>query len=79
MPTSKVSKKGLTNIPAKVRRIVGIGEGDILIWKVDKKHKIIMVEVVKEPIKYLKGKYNDPKISYKNVEELADKIVLREL
>ncbi len=79
MPASKVSKKGLTNIPAEVRRIVGIGEGDILIWKVDKKHKIIIVEVVKEPIKYLKGKYNDPKISYKNVEELADKIVLREL
>lgn len=79
MLTSKVSRKGLTNIPAKVRKALGIEEGDILVWKVDEKRKIILVEVVKEPTKYLKGKYNDPKISYKSVEELADEIVLREL
>jgi len=77
--TSKVSKKGLTNIPTKVRKALGIEEGDILVWKVDEKRKIILVEVVKEQTKYLKGKYNDPKISYKSVEELADEIVLREL
>ncbi|RLG84619.1 MAG: hypothetical protein DRO18_06950, partial [Thermoprotei archaeon] len=44
MLTSKVSKKGLTNIPAKVRKELGIEEGDVLIWEIDKQHNIAIVK-----------------------------------
>jgi len=76
---SKVSKKGLTNIPAKVRKELGIEEGDVLIWEIDKQHNIAIVKVIKNSIKYLKGKYNDPNLTYEAVEELADKLLMREL
>ncbi len=76
MATSRVSRKGLTNIPAKVRKALGIEEGDVLIWEVDEERGIAIVKVVKNPVKYLKGKYDDPNLTYEKVEELADKLVV---
>ena len=68
---SRVSRKGLTTIPAWVRRELGIEKGDFLIWEVDRERGSISVGVVKNPLKRLKGKYNDPQLSYEAVEETA--------
>jgi len=76
---SRVSKKGLTSIPAKVRRMLGIEEGDVLVWEVDRERSVAIVRVIKNPVKYLKGKYNDSNLTYERVEELADRLVMREL
>lgn len=73
---SRVSRKGLTTIPAWIRRELGIEEGDFLIWEVDRERGSISVRVVKNPLKHLKGKYNDPQLSYEAVEEVADPLLV---
>ncbi len=79
MAISKVSKKELISIPAEVRKALDIEEGDMLVWKIDKKHGMAIVKVIKNPIKYLKGKYNDPNLTYEKVEGVADKLLIGEL
>ena len=79
LSTSRVSKKGLTTIPSSVRRNLGIEEGDILIWEVDKEGGIAVVKVVKNPLKNLKGKYSLDMLRYDVVEEEADKLIEGEL
>ena len=72
---AKVSRKGLTTVPARIRRELGIEEGDFLIWEVDRERDVINVRVVKDPLKHLKGKYNDPRLSYEMVEGVADSLL----
>ncbi|MHC1628369.1 MAG: AbrB/MazE/SpoVT family DNA-binding domain-containing protein [Candidatus Nezhaarchaeales archaeon] len=79
MIVSKVSRKGLTSIPAMVKRALDVEDGDTLIWEVDEKQKIAIVRVAKNPIKHLKGKYRDPNLTYENIEEKADELLVREL
>ena len=76
---SRVSRKGLTNIPAKVRKVLNIEEGDMLVWEVNEDQGIITVKVIKNPIKYLRGKYNDPELTYDKVEEISEALLMREL
>ncbi len=79
MIVSRVSAKGLTSIPAKVKRALNIEEGDILVWEVDTRRGVAIVKVIKNPVKHLKGKYNDPDLTYDKVEGIADSIVMGEL
>lgn len=78
MEVSRVSKKGLTTVPARVRRVLGVEEGDVLIWKVDEKRNVAIVKAVKNPIKFLKGRYDDPNLTYERIEEIADRLIVRE-
>ncbi len=57
---------------------MGIEEGDYLIWDIDPNKKIVVVRVLKNPYKYLKGKYNDPRLTYEEVEEKADRLLMGE-
>jgi len=75
---SRVSKKGLTTVPARVRRVLGVEEGDVLIWKVDEKRNVAIVKAVKNPIRFLKGRYDDPSLTYERIEEIADRLIARE-
>ncbi len=77
MILSKVSKKWLVTIPAEVRRRLGIEEGDYLAWEVDEKHDVIVVRVIKDPLRILEGKYDDSELTYDEVEGMADEILLR--
>ena len=77
MIISRVSAKGLITIPAEVRRRLGIKDGDLIIWKINGEKAII--KVVKDPLKYLNGKYDDSNLTYEKVEGEADKLVLGEL
>ena len=76
MELSKVSGKGLTNIPAKIRRAAKIGEGDLLAWEFNGESSLITIRVIKNPYKFLKGRLNDPNLTYDKVEETGDKLLL---
>ncbi|MGQ9469572.1 MAG: AbrB/MazE/SpoVT family DNA-binding domain-containing protein [Nitrososphaerales archaeon] len=52
MELSKVAKKGLTNIPAKVRKAMSIEEGDILAWSINKDSKTIIVRIIKNSYRF---------------------------
>ena len=71
MEVSSVSKKGLTTVPAGVRRALGVEEGDVLVWEVDEKRNVAVVKAVKNPIKFLRGRYDDPSLTYEGVDELV--------
>ena len=71
MEVSSVSRKGLTTVPAGVRRALGVEEGDVLVWEVDEKRNVAIVKAVKNPIKFLRGRYDDPSLTYERVEELV--------
>lgn len=79
MAVSKVSKKGLTSIPAKVRRALGVQEGDMLLWEVEECQRVVRVRVLKNPIRHLAGRYADPSLTYDEVEEGSDELLAREL
>ena len=75
MEASRVSRKGLTTVPARVRKALGIEEGDTLLWEVDEEHGWAVVRVAKNPLKLLRGKYDDPNLAYERVEEEANRII----
>jgi len=74
---SKVSKKFLTSIPAKVRKTLGLEVGDILVW--DVKGDKVVVRVMNKSVKALKGKYNDPSLTYDSVEGKANELLMKEV
>jgi len=76
MELSKVSRKGLTNIPAKIRRAAKIEEGDLLAWEFSGESGVITVRAVKNPYRFLKGRLNDPNLTYERVEEIGDRLLL---
>jgi AbrB family looped-hinge helix DNA binding protein len=80
MPTSTVSRKGLTTVPSKIRKVLGIKPGDRLDWRVVKKgdKKLIEVEAEKNPYEFLKGRRKDPNASFDKVEGLADALISKE-
>jgi bifunctional DNA-binding transcriptional regulator/antitoxin component of YhaV-PrlF toxin-antitoxin module len=76
---SRVSRKSLTTVPARVRRALGIEEGDTLLWEVDEEYGRAVVRVAKNPLRPLRGKYNDPNLSYSRVEGEANRVLVRML
>ncbi|MBS7612119.1 AbrB/MazE/SpoVT family DNA-binding domain-containing protein [Candidatus Bathyarchaeota archaeon] len=66
----------MTTIPVDVRRSLSIEEGDAILWEVDASRGIAVVRVVKNPIKFLNGRYSDPNLRYEVVEETADMMVM---
>jgi AbrB family looped-hinge helix DNA binding protein len=74
---SRVSRKFLTSIPAKVRKTLGLEVGDILMWDVEGDK--IVVRIMKNPVKALRGKYDDPSLTYDSVEEKADELLMKEV
>ncbi len=74
---SKISKKGLTTLPSRIKDALGAEEGDYLEWRVVGNE--VVVRVVKNPYKFLRGRYNDPKLTYDAVEGKADQILRRDV
>ena len=77
MEFSRVSRKFLVSIPAKVRKALGLEVGDILVWDVEGDK--VIVRVMKKSIKALKGKYYDPSLTYDSVEGKADELLMKEV
>lgn len=47
MGNTKVSKKWLTTVPADVRRVLNVEEGDTLLWEVNREEGMVIVRVLK--------------------------------
>jgi bifunctional DNA-binding transcriptional regulator/antitoxin component of YhaV-PrlF toxin-antitoxin module len=77
MELSKVSKKYLTSVPAGIRKALGLEVGDILAWKVE--NNKVIIEVIRNPAKALRGKYDDSSLTYESVEEKADELIMQEI
>ncbi|MCR6692753.1 MAG: AbrB/MazE/SpoVT family DNA-binding domain-containing protein [archaeon YNP-LCB-003-016] len=77
MEFSRVSRKFLVSIPAKVRKALGLEVGDILMWDVEGDK--VIVRVMKKSVKALRGKYDDPSLTYDSVEEKADELLMKEV
>jgi len=76
---SRISRKGLTTIPAEIRRLMNAEEGDLLAWSIDEERGVAVVEVIKDPLKRLRGKYSRPDMRYEEVEETGDRILEEEI
>lgn len=61
MQTS-VTKRGQTVVPAKIRKLHGIAEGDRLVW-LDDGRSIKVVPVPNDPIKALRGSGRGEKLT----------------
>ena len=72
--TSRVSRKGLTTIPSAVRRAAGIEEGDTLVWEVRGSGEIV-VRVRRDSYGRVRGKYSDPRLTYRRLEGEADRLL----
>jgi bifunctional DNA-binding transcriptional regulator/antitoxin component of YhaV-PrlF toxin-antitoxin module len=70
------AKKYLTIVPAGIRKVLGLEVGDILVWRVE--NGKVIIEVIKNPARALRGKYEDPLLTYDVVEEKADEVIMRE-
>jgi AbrB family looped-hinge helix DNA binding protein len=74
---SRISRKFLVSIPANVRKALGLEVGDILMWDVEEDK--VIVRVMKKSVKALRGKYDDPSLTYDSVEEKADELLMKEV
>lgn len=77
MEFSRISRKFLVSIPAKVRKALGLEVGDILMWDVEGDK--VVIRIMKNPVKALRGKYDDPSLTYDSVEEKADELLMKEV
>jgi bifunctional DNA-binding transcriptional regulator/antitoxin component of YhaV-PrlF toxin-antitoxin module len=72
---SMVSKKRLTTVPKSIAEALAIDVGTILKWRVEEGK--ITVEPVKDPYTFLKGALSDIKISYNEMEEKSEEILMK--
>ncbi|MFQ6135726.1 MAG: AbrB/MazE/SpoVT family DNA-binding domain-containing protein [Candidatus Hydrothermarchaeales archaeon] len=81
MPTSTVSRKGLTTVPSRIREVLGIKSGDRLEWRIVKKDDktLIEVEAEKNPYEFLKGRRKDSNGTFDRVENIADALIAKEV
>lgn len=75
--TSTVSDKGLTTIPKEIREKMNIKKGDKIYWILNDNDKTELV-VVRDPLKFLKGRYSQEGLTYENLEHKADDIIMDE-
>ena len=80
MSLSTVAKKGLTTVPSRIRKTLGIKTGDKLEWKVVEKggKTLIEVEPLENPYVFLKGRRRDSRGTFDKVEDLADALISKE-
>lgn len=72
---STVSDKGLTTIPKEIRKRLNIKKGDKICWILSETDKADLI-VVKNPIKFLTGRYTQEELTYEKLEHKADDIIL---
>jgi len=72
---STISDKGLTTIPKEIRKKLKIKKGDKIYWVVSDKFSSDLI-IITDPLKYLTGRYSNEELTYENLEEKADDIIL---
>lgn len=73
--TSTVSDKGLTTIPKEIRKKLNIKKGDKIFWILSDDETADLI-IAHEPLKFLTGRHSQKDLTYENLEENADDIIL---
>jgi len=72
---STVSDKGLTTIPKEIRKKLNIKKGNKIYWILTEKDKSELI-IIREPLKFLTGRYSQEGLTYEKLEHIADDIIL---
>lgn len=69
---SKVTRRYQITLPTEVRRVFKIKRGDVVAFFAEN-DKIVLrkVEKIDDPVKFMKGRHKDVKLTTKEVEEIA--------
>jgi len=78
MNISKLSDKGLTTIPKQIRKKLNLKKGDRLQW-IEYGEDTAMIIVIRDPFKFLKGRYSKLNLKYDELEHKADELIMREV
>ena len=73
--TSTVSNKGLTTIPKEIRQKLNIKKGDKIYWILSDDETADLI-IASKPLKFLTGRHSQKDLTYEDLEESADDIVL---
>ena len=73
--TSTVSDKGLTTIPKEIRKKLNIKKGDKIFWILSDDETADLI-IAREPLKFLTGRHSQKDLTYEDLEENADDIIL---
>ena len=73
--TSIVSDKGLTRIPKEIRKKLNIKKGDKIFWILSDNERADLI-IAREPLKFLTGRHSKKDLTYENLEEDADGLIL---
>lgn len=52
-PIAKIDSKGQVTVPAEIRRALDVKAGDVLIWNVESKHKVVVRRAPAVDVDYL--------------------------
>jgi len=78
MSISKISDKGLTTIPIHIRKKLNLKTGDKIHW-IEYGADRAIVTVIRDPFKFLKGRYSKLNLKYEELEHEADKLLEKEV
>lgn len=73
--TSTVRDKGLTTIPKEIRKKLNIKKGDKIFWILSDDETADLI-IAREPLKFLTGQHSQKDLTYEDLEENADDIIL---
>jgi len=73
--TSNVRDKGLTRIPKEIRKKLNIKKGDKIFWILCNDETADLI-IAREPLKFLTGRHSQNDLTYENLEEDADGLIL---
>lgn len=73
--TSNVRDQGLTRIPKEIRKKLNIKKGDKIFWILCNDETADLI-IAREPLKFLTGRHSQNDLTYENLEEDADGLIL---
>jgi AbrB family looped-hinge helix DNA binding protein len=78
MSISKISDKGLTTIPKRIRKKLNLKKGDKIHW-IEYGIDRAIITVIHDPFKFLKGRHSKLNLKYEELEHEADNLLEREV
>jgi len=74
MCISKISDKGQTTIPKRIREKLNLKKGDKLNW-IEYGTDRAIITVIRDPFEFLKGRYSNLNLKYEELEHDADNLL----
>jgi antitoxin PrlF len=74
MCISKISDKGQTTIPKRIREKLNLRKGDKLNW-IEYGTDRAIITVIRDPFEFLKGRHSNLNLKYEELEHNADNLL----